>query len=103
MTDDGAGLVWRSMGLLVVSVVARDVLRPVGNQIQQKRGGEKQMFERLSDPAMRVRGVAAMSAIAMGAAGEGVLSNTTRGVLLGVGAAVIGNMLTDVLPVGVQR
>jgi hypothetical protein len=99
LKDDGTSLVWRSVGLLVVTTVARDVLQPVRHHIRRV-DGEQQMVERLSSPAMRVRGVAAMSAIAIAAAGEGTLSPTTRGVLLGVGASVFANMLTDVLPVG---
>jgi len=96
--DDGTSLVWRSIGMLVVSAAARDILRPVGKHIR-RIDGETEMLARLSEPAMRVRGVAGMSAIAVSAASEGVLSETTRGVLIGVGSSIFATMITDILPV----
>ena len=98
LRDDGTSLVWRSIGLLVVSTAAREILRPVKHHVREVKG-EEQMLERLADPAMRVRGVAAMAAISVAAAGEGVLRPTTQGVLLGVGSSIFATMLTDILPV----
>lgn len=99
LKDDGTSLVWRSVGLLVVTTAAREILQPVRHHIRQV-DGEEEMLERLSSPAMRVRGVAAMATIAIAAGGEGALSRTTQGVLLGVGSSIFATMLTDILPVG---